>query len=282
MRNRVVVNEKMSMLALFMAVVMMLANCVAFATEPAVDETPAPEELPWHLFETPYMVLQFPKEGSECLVHEGIPFGNEYAEAFYIQMNDAMVPLFRLDFGNAVDGDRLGWLKTEEGNVTVTLTVFPVIEEDFAALGEGSEENYGMLMMGLNHMLQAIFEDENFTMEEPGGVTKAELLFGAVMLPQQMSWTETQENGAYQAIFYCNVQGETVALYTLRIDEEAAGTALGYYPLDGVKKPVSVETYSLQAYDWAEEDKTQAYQMMESINDVIQAMEASEQFSLEK
>ena len=188
MNNRTVMNEKMAMLAILLAIVLLFANGSAFAAEPpAVEETPTPEELPWHLIETPYIELQFPKENSEHLVYEDISFGDEYAEVFYIQMSDVMIPLFRLDFGNAVDGDRLGWLKMETENIPVILTVFSVLEEDFAALGEGSEENYGMLMMGLNHLLQAIFADERFTMEEVGGEGMAELLFGMVELPSQIS-----------------------------------------------------------------------------------------------
>lgn len=73
-----------------------------------------------------------------------------------------------------------------------------------------------------------------------------------------------------------------VPLYRVCIGEEQAKSFLGYYEVDGVKKPVSVETFELGEWDsWSEDDYAAAYRMMDTINHVIDTIMSSEQFSTE-
>jgi len=52
--------------------------------------------------------------------------------------------------------------------------------------------------------------------------------------------------------------------------------------VDGVKKPVSVESFDLgERETWSEDDYAAAYQMMDTINHVIETITQSKQFSTE-
>ena len=71
-------------------------------------------------------------------------------------------------------------------------------------------------------------------------------------------------------------------LYRVCIGEEQAESFLGYYKMDGVKKPVSVESFDLnERDDWSEDDHAAAYRMMDTINHVIEVIMQSKQFSAE-
>lgn len=251
---------------------------------PAPAITAEPEEASYMLIETPHINLRLPKENVENIVHEHETRGMVNTEVFYMVSGEEQVPLYRFDFGDAEAGDWLGVLKTEDGDVPVTYTVFVVADEELAALGENMDQIYVSLMNGFNIILDGIMSDSRFTPEKPivvGEEQLSALTYWSVELPANMSWTESTENGSYEAVFYGEVHGGRVALYTVRIGGEAAQTVLGQYKLDGVNQTVSVESFELSENpNWSEDDYSAAYRMMDTINDVIQVITASEAFSI--
>lgn len=231
------------------------------------------------------LVLQFPEELSEYVIREQSIYGSAITEAFYIKNGDAAIPLFRVDVGDRNLGDWLGALRTKSGDIPVTYTVFAVSEEDMASLGENAQSLYADLMDGFNVMLEAIINDPRFTYEktiEIGEEENVAMSYWAVDLPDSMWFTEKMEDGNYEAVFYTDIRGESVELYVVRIGTTMAETELGLFEINGEKKPISIGSYDLlEKSNWEEEDYSTAYRMMDTINDVINAIMQSKQFSVE-
>jgi hypothetical protein len=73
-----------------------------------------------------------------------------------------------------------------------------------------------------------------------------------------------------------------VLLYRIIIGDEQTGSLLGYYKVDGVKKAVCVESFTLvERESWNEDDYAAAYRMMDTINHVIETIMNSKQFATE-
>jgi len=218
-------------------------------------------------------------------VHEQSVYGAATTEAFYMKVGDAEeVPLFRIDVGDENLGEWLGLLKTENGDIPVTYTVFTVSDEQLTALGEEASNTYGELMNGFSTLLEGIFSDSRFTTEKPlavGEDREVQMTYWTVKLPGKVSCSETAENGNYQAIFFGDIQGESVALYTVRIGEIKAESELGLFSVEGTDKPVTIESYDLgERASWSDDDYSAAYRMMDTINHVIETIMSSEQFSV--
>ncbi|MBP3646771.1 MAG: hypothetical protein J6K55_10150 [Clostridia bacterium] len=259
-------------------------NASNTAITPVPTIMTASDESGYILVENPYIMLRLPKENSEYIMHEQEVHGITTTETFYMVDGEKKKPLYRIDFGDKTSGDWLGTLKTENSEIPITYTVFALSEEEIGALGESEEERYFALLDGFSIMLDGIYSDSRFSAEKPldiGADQQATLAHWTLTLPGNMTWTESTENGSYHAVFYGMVQGERIALYTVRIGDETAQTVLGQYKLDGVDKPISVESYDLaENANWTEDDYSAAYRMMDTINELIQAITSSENFSI--
>lgn len=243
------------------------------------------EEIPCTKIETPYIDLVLPLELEGTVTNDEATYGSVYTRAFYMQYNGMEVPLWRLDFGDPNAGVWVGMLKTDKGDIPVVSTSFTISDEVLAALGEGGSELYGKCMQGYSVMLDGIMSDSRFTPDRPlavGEDAKVKLTYWDLTLPDTMKVTESNVNGNYEAVFSGEVVGENVPLYRVCIGEEQAKSFLGYYELDGTKMPVSVESYDLSGRDtWSENDYAAAYQMMDTINHVIETIMQSKDFTLE-
>jgi len=255
---------------------LVLAGC---GTQQKAEETVPPTELS----DSTELVLQFPEDLSEYVIREQSTYDSATTEAFYIKNGDEAIPLFRIDVGNQNLGDWLGVLRTESGNIPVTYTVFTISEEDMASLGEDAEALYTDLMNGFNVILDGIFSDPRFSSEKPIEVGEEESMsmnYWTVNLPDNMWVTENIEDGNYEAVFFSQIQGENVALYTVRIGDVKAETELGLFTIDGEEKPISIGSFDLsEKPNWSSEDYSTAYRMMDTINDVIQQIISSESYS---
>ena len=96
----------------------------------------------------------------------------------------------------------------------------------------------------------------------------------------EMKVLESSKNGTYEAVFSGEIVGEMVMLYRIRIGGEQIGSRLGYFEIDGVKKPISIESFTLaERESWSEDDYATAYRMMDTVNDVIAQITASKNYS---
>ena len=232
----------------------------------------------------PMLKLQFPEELSEYVIREQSTYGLSTTEAFYIKNSGDDIPMFRIDVGDEKLGDWLGVFKTDKGEIPVTYTVFTVSEDDIASLGENGRELYDELMRSFNILLETVFNDPRFSFDKQIDVGESHgvaMTYWTIELPDKMLFSENTSNGNYEAVFYTVLNGENVKLYTVCIGEEMAETQLGYFEIAGVKKPISVGSFDLsENYAWTEDDYAVAYRMMDTINDVIEVIMSSKQFSL--
>lgn len=272
---------KSSMQIMLLVLLLVLPGC----SNKTNEEETGPAETVVELADSAELVLQFPEELTEYVIREQTIYGSAITEAFYIKSGDAAIPLYRIDVGDGNLGDWLGALRTKSGDIPVTYTVFDISEEDMASLGENAQSLYVDLMDGFNVMLEGIINDPRFTYEktiEVGQEKNVSMNYWAVDLPDSMWFTEKMEDGNYEAVFYTNIRGEAVELYVVRIGNTKAETQLGLFEINGEKKSVSIESYDLpEKSTWEAEDYSTAYRMMDTINDVIEVIMQSKQFSTE-
>ena len=232
---------------------------------------------------TPYIDLLVPEELEDVISSDESTYGSVYTRAFYMHYGEIELPLWRIDFGDANIGDWVGMLKTDNVDIPVVVTAFAASEEKLAALDEEGYKLFNDCMQAYSVMLDGIMSDPRFSAERPlavGEDTSVELTYWTVTLPDMMKVSENTEGSNYEALFSGEVAGETVSLYWICIGENQAQSFLGYYEVDGVKKPVSVESFDLVERDsWSEDDYAAAYRMMDTINHVIETIMQSKQFS---
>ena len=240
-------------------------------------------EIPRMKVQTPYIDLVLPLELEGLVTSDESTYGTTYTRAFYLRYGDAEVPLWRVDFGDPNAGDWVGILKTDQGEVPVVTTIFAADDADLQALGTEGFRIYGECMQSYSVMVDGIMADPRFVAERPlaiGEDTEVKLAYWTVTLPGKMQVQETTEGGNYEAVFSGEVVGETVLLYRVCIGESQTGSQLGYFAIDGVKKPVFVESYTLaERESWDEDDYETAYRMMDTINDVIEQITSSKSYS---
>lgn len=224
------------------------------------------------------IALQLP----DGMVHAQITGAAPSAEIFSMRVGEDEIPLYRIDFGNENAGELLGMLWTEAGDIPVTFKVFAFSEEEIAALDDAAREDYYALMENLNDVLDAVSADPRFTAGSAlnlGEVREAAMKYWTVALPERITWVESEEDGGYQAVFYGSIHGENAELYSVHIGEGEGDGVLGMYSLNGVELPVRMETCSVDRYVyWSEAERDAAYFLLDTVNEVIRAIEASAEF----
>lgn len=233
--------------------------------------------------QTPYIDLQLPLELEEIITNDESTYGEIYTCGFYMNYGGEEVPLWRVDFGDAKSADWIGRLVTDAGDVPVAMTGFAITDAELAALGEEGSLLYGECMQAYSVMLEGIMADSRFTTERAlaiGEDTNVKLQHWTVTLPNKITVQESSNSGIYEAVFTGEIVGEAVQLYRIRIGGEQIGSQLGYFTIDGVKKPLYIESFALEERDsWTLDDYETAYRMMDTINDVIKAITSSKNYS---
>ena len=228
------------------------------------------------------VALNMPSEYGAVLNHTRKVYIAPVTEVFSVNIDGREVPLYRVDFANEEEGEWLGVLQAEEGDIPVTYSLYTLSEEELAVLDEEALDAYYGGMESFNNILEAIQADPRFTAEPVQGVGagyEAELKYWTVVLPEKVTFEETIVEGSYEAVFYGRIQGEKTALYSVAIGDDQAG-AMGKFNLDGEEKAVSVEIYGVeQNVFWSDAEFDLAYAMMDTVNDVIEAVMESDNFS---
>lgn len=242
-------------------------------------------QIPTVKITTPYIDLLMPEELKDVITNDESIYGDIYTRGFYMNYGGIEQPLWRVDFGDPNAGDWVGELKTDKGDIPVTMTGFAISTEELATLGEEGSQLYSECMQAYGVMLNGIMADPRFSPDRPlavGEDTSVKLTYWTVTLPSTMTVSENTTDGNYEAVFSAEVVGEMVRLYRVCIGENQAESLLGYYEVDGVKKPVSVEAFELaERGDWYEDDYAAAYRMMDTINHVIDTIMQSKRFHAE-
>ena len=232
---------------------------------------------------TMYGVFYVSEANADKLVHQEIVQEGVAMERFSARLGQQEKELFRIYFGDGSQGDFFGYFRTDTGDVVISVAVCTYDSSDFT-----SEEDFALyytLMEELNVFLSQISNDGRYHSKEEVKETEpqkveTQLEFWDFELPEAVEWIEYDQDSLYWIDFYCTVAGDTIQIYTIYLGETEADTLIGYYTVDGVQKPVWVKVYSVQpGGNWSDEDTVAAYNCVATVNDVIQTIMASENFS---
>lgn len=245
------------------------------------EQTASPDVLPEFVtIEALYGPMQFPGAYSENLEHLEVIEDDITMEVFYMLFGNTKVELFRIYFGDPTTGNKIGLLKTDKGEIPITISV-PQYDTDFWT-NEEAETLYFSMMDGMNILLNSIRSDSRFAEESIPEiqVTDTKLTYWTFPISEGMEYEEIIEGDSYKAVFYGNIGAERIRLYTVYLGDSAAEGILGTYTVDGVAKPVSIKTDDMSRIEeLPEADREIAYRMMGTINDVFQTIVNSENFT---
>lgn len=226
--------------------------------------------------------LEMPVEYADNFQHAQKVHFTPVTEVFSMTIDDKEIPLYRIDFGNESIGEWLGVIRMEEYDVPVTYTLYPLSEEEVAAMDAEALDSYYASMENFNFVVEAIHADPRFVDRDftaVGENRELELEHWTVMLPDGITCDETHADGVYTATFFGRIHGDKTALYTVMIGGDAADP-VGMYNLSGEEKAVSLEIHQPEMnVFWSEADYEAAYQMLETVNAVMDAIMADENFN---
>lgn len=263
---------------LLVTIVFLFAACGGEEKEPLRAPTEGSSTV---AIETVYGTLEFPEDLSANMRHVEATEGDIAMEVFYMLGTNGERELFRIHYADAQVGIHLGYLNTDNGEIPVTYSICEYSDEDFA--DEEDKKLYYSMMDAFSVIMNSIYADERFSETravEPVGTQEVKLRYWTVTLPDNVLFEETVDGDTYRVDLYGEVSGERIDLYFIGLGDMEAETILGMFTADGVQKPVAVETHSLDGYEgWPEEERTVIYQMMESVNDVIQVIVSDKNFS---
>lgn len=232
--------------------------------------------------ETMYGALQFPEELFANLRHVEATEGRIAMEVFYMVSEDGEKELYRIHFADAKMGTHMGYLTIDEAEIPISYSVCEYEDQDFKS--EDEKKLYYSMMDAFSVIVNAIHDDVRFSEArtvEPVASGEVKLRYWKVTLPENVMFAETDEkDGTYRVNFFGEVGGERINLYMIAIGNVEAETMLGWYTINGEQKPVMVQTHSTDVYEsWSEEDRVVIYNMMSSLNVVIQTIVEDENFS---
>jgi hypothetical protein len=226
-----------------------------------------------------YLVLKFPAEYMDYLNHEELTSSGRIVEHFYMVWQDASHELFRLYFGDETMGSPVGYLHTDDGVVPITIMVMESPEN----MDEETENLYYGMMKCINTVLESVYADKRYSEYSSfhaGDYVEVTMQYWSVTLPANIVCEEMTEGDVYCANFYGKVAGTRILLYTIKLSNEKVTPALGTMEIDGQIKTVSVSVEGMaQISTLSETDQDIAYSMMDTINDVIEQIVASEFFA---
>lgn len=269
------------MIVVLVAAHILLAGCQLGDEKTLADSTGATISQPMASIATVHVTLEFPEVLAPSLRHEEVTEGNIVMEIFYMLHDGSERELYRIYFGDPQMGSLLGYLNTETAEIPVTCSTNIYEDTEFGT--EEERKLYNELMDGFSVLVRSIYNDPRFSEQRrvaPVGEQKISLRHWTVTIPDNVRYTELEENGIYRVDFFGEVSGERIALYTISLGATEAESTLGYYTVDGDQQPVTVETCSLEPYaGWPEEDQAVIYRMMESVNAVVQVITADKNFA---
>ena len=230
---------------------------------------------------TTFTVVKFPEKLMDYMRREEVQEGNALHDVFYMVRQNREWEIFRVIYGDENIGTHVGYLETDSGEISVSYVLSQYTGDDFAE--DKDWEWYYTMMDSVGVVLSSIQENEGFREGQSGkniGSQQVSLRYWNLTLPTNVQYAETEEKEIYRIDFYGQIDGESVNLYTIVLGDLEVGTVLGCYDMNGKIVPVMIETCDVTKYDyWADEEKSTLYQMMDSLNDVINQIMSSEFYS---
>ena len=231
--------------------------------------------------ESEYYTLKFPQDLYENVRYMKVTEGSIAMDVFYMASQEAEKELYRICYGDGLTGTLIGYLNADGAEIPVTFSVCEYTEDDFA--DEAEWELYHNLMSAFNTVMKSVQENPDFSFErftESIDDEKVKLRYWTVKLPENVLYEESETDGSYRVDFYGMFEQKRIDLYYLGLGEMDADSVLGYFTVNGQQMPVVIGSSDLLVQEnWTEEEKRTIYNMMESINTVIEAVTNSNGFS---
>ncbi len=229
--------------------------------------------------DTAYVPLYFPGAYRDFLLNEQQCEADVIAECFYLVYQGTKTEVFRIYFGNEKLSPE-GYLHMEKGVIPVSVVAAKVADVKF--VNEEAQELYYRLLEQMNAVVETIRADARFS-ENSGVAPETQELAvydWTLALPSGVECEQTQEGEVLRAEFYGTVSGQRVRLYSITLGDIQSESVIGYYSMDGAARPVSVQPDELAYLDgMSEEDQMSVFALMETLNDVVQSIMSSENFT---
>ena len=233
--------------------------------------------------QTIFGTIKYPAELEGYLRHDEITSAGVTMEVFYMQLPNGELELFRIYFGEDIPEGKMGYLLVDGREMPVSYATCEYGREDFP--NSTSWERYFVMMDGFNIVLRSIVEMPGFSeMRETERIDQREvsLHYWTLLLPEIITCQESNAEGIYRANFYLSLGGENQLLYSFQLGEPSFEAVLGSYIVNGNKEVLSVESNdAVFNVQWSAEERQLVYDMMDTINDVINTIMSSKQFSAE-
>ena len=240
-----------------------------------------PEDTLSSVIKTEIIDFIVPVSVSDFLNHVEVVQDGTIMEVFYAVHEDVQMEAFRILFSSKESDKDIGVIKLRDEYLYVTVSVNDYLEDDFE--DEAIREKFYAVVATLSNMLDSIQTDERFFEKntiEIDNVSRSFEYWNAT-LPEQLQWEETFEDG-YVTTFYFTVGEKKIQLYAVSIGDHVLKSQIGFYYLNNAWQTDSVESYEIPSTEgWSDVQTTELYTMMSTINDVIQVIMSSENFSEE-
>lgn len=243
--------------------------------------------------QTTYVTLKYPKAYKKYLQHQEILEGSDAIEVFSMVYEGVEAELFRLCFTADEPESAEGYLQTDNGALYVF--VEPCADglnlNDLAWDSEEMDKTqeiesiYYSMMGAMGQVLESVKADSRYSIVK--GVAEndkktEEILYWKISLPKAVSWQSSEDDGTHKIAFRATVGEKDIALYTIALGDIAGENAIGQYTHQGKTQYITVEICDLDAQGpLTQEELTAAHVLMDTVNDVLQAIRSDGNFSSE-
>lgn len=238
---------------------------------------------------TSYATLQYPEKYKKFLKYEETRQGEDSTVVFTMAYEKLEAELFCLSFTAEAPEEYVGYFDAEGTELYVSISasgfdygIFGVdnTEDDLEMREEVQALYYGMLD-GMSIVMDSVRMDERFS--ELKGVSERQkqdhtLTYWKISLPKAITVAESEQDGVYRATFSSDVGDKVIDLYTISLGDTGAESIIGQYVTNGDSRIVSVELHNINTEILTTEELEIAYTMMDTINDVLQAIRQDKNF----
>ena len=232
-------------------------------------------KIPTFKIKTTYGTMEFPEQFKDNLKHQEVVEGNSTAEVFSMVIGESEIEVCRIIFGNAEAGDLIGYYDA----IPVTLLVHPYAGVN--SLDEEIKQIYFGMMDSVNVLVDSMRSNSHFRAGDVPNFKNdtVQMKYWKITIPETLEWEETTQGNTYKVTFYGTIGGVRISLYTICLGDAEEKDIVGIYKADGEQKSLSVKITGMdQIGKIPEADRSLAYAMMDTVNDVLTEIRQSKNF----
>lgn len=226
--------------------------------------------------ETEYVTMWYPKEYEGKLTSKEVVQDGVSVVIFNAMVGEEDRELFRIYFNDESMGALSGYIIRGTEEIPVSYYVDEYEEDIF--ITEAMKADYYSLLDAFEAVMNSIYQSPQFSADkrEISVADRTESLkYWKVTIPENVYWEEFESEVVYRVDFYGMVDDVRVDLYSVGFGEMEEDYSIGSYLVDGVEREIQVRIYDIPDEDEMEESEANTfYRMFESVNAVVEAIEA--------